>query len=322
MSSSLKDIGENMQNVSDANATFDKSLSGCLGTLTRLRELEDKSGGAAVDGVYTRRARRANQKKPRPKNLIVMFTYRLLRVNVVLVLANQPTGPPLRRLVDSHGNAAAEVTAVRFGRSSRESYGDDAVGYVQLKRESNICTVKCRVCPEHKVRSKPYTVTIIVDEKNSVIISSQCHDCAASAGGCKHAVAFDVVASKKRRAVMHTGTMLLEKVRTIQGGNNIEMYNNNRISQRTCFDIFRCKCFHKFVEKASVLNIRNCELLRYVQITIHEPEGLSMYQLVQKYKEKCCEKFIENISVLFTTDLLKRLKNIHDTRAAAACGMS
>ncbi|GBP66565.1 Lysine--tRNA ligase [Eumeta japonica] len=75
-------------------------------------------------------------------------------------------------------------------RSSRESYGDDAVGYVQLKRESNICTVKCRVCPEHKVRSKPYTVTIIVDEKNSVIISSQCHDCAASAGGCKHAVAF------------------------------------------------------------------------------------------------------------------------------------
>ncbi|GBP40856.1 hypothetical protein EVAR_88917_1 [Eumeta japonica] len=166
-------------------------------------------------------------------------------------------------------------------KSSRESYGDDAVGYVQLKRECNICTVKCRVCPEHKVRSKPYTVTIIVDEKNSVIISSQCHDCAASAGGCKHAVAFDVVASKKRRAVMHTGTMLLEKVRTIQGGNNIEMYNNNRISQRTCFTSSDASVF-KFVEKASVLNIRNCELLR----------------------------------------LVKRLKNIHDTRAAAACGMS
>ncbi|GBP91591.1 hypothetical protein EVAR_54560_1 [Eumeta japonica] len=85
---------------------------------------------------------------------------------------------------------AAELRNVKMSLSSRESYGDDAVGYVQLKRESNICTVKCRVCPEHKVRSKPYTVTIIVDEKNSVIISSQCHDCAASAGGCKHAVAF------------------------------------------------------------------------------------------------------------------------------------
>ncbi|GBP39351.1 Septin-1 [Eumeta japonica] len=92
-------------------------------------------------------------------------------------------------LADKQADLAV-ITKLKYRWSSRESYGDDAVGYVQLKRESNICTVKCRVCPEHKVRSKPYTVTIIVDEKNSVIISSQCHDCAASAGGCKHAVAF------------------------------------------------------------------------------------------------------------------------------------
>ncbi|KAF5297852.1 hypothetical protein FQR65_LT19661 [Abscondita terminalis] len=75
-------------------------------------------------------------------------------------------------------------------RSSRESYGDDAVGYVQLEREGTLCTVKCRVCPEHKVHAKPYSATVVVDEQDNVFRSAQCFDCAASAGGCKHAVAF------------------------------------------------------------------------------------------------------------------------------------
>ncbi|GBP65636.1 Cell division cycle protein 16 homolog [Eumeta japonica] len=106
---------------------------------------------------------------------------------------------------------------------------------------------------------------------------------AAQAGGCKHAVAFDVVASKKRRAVMHTGTMLLEKVRTIQGGNNIEMYNNNRISQRTCFDIFRCKCFHKLVKKVEEYTRHQSSSslwheLRFGRITASKAYEVKMYK--------------------------------------------
>ena len=41
-----------------------------------------------------------------------------------------------------------------FLRSSRESYGDNAVGYVQVKRNGNVCTVKASVTPEHNVRKK------------------------------------------------------------------------------------------------------------------------------------------------------------------------
>ncbi|CAH2000880.1 unnamed protein product [Acanthoscelides obtectus] len=74
--------------------------------------------------------------------------------------------------------------------SGRESYGDDAIGYVQLHREHGLCTLKCKMCPEHKVRSKAYNVTMVINENESEIISCQCHDCAASAGGCKHVVAF------------------------------------------------------------------------------------------------------------------------------------
>ncbi|CAH1995927.1 unnamed protein product [Acanthoscelides obtectus] len=49
---------------------------------------------------------------------------------------------------------AAELKHVKTTMFGRESYGDDAIGYVQLHREHGLCTLKCKMCPEHKVRSK------------------------------------------------------------------------------------------------------------------------------------------------------------------------
>ncbi|KAF5306120.1 hypothetical protein FQA39_LY09098 [Lamprigera yunnana] len=73
-------------------------------------------------------------------------------------------------------------------RSSRPSYGDDAISYVQLKREGKICTVKCKICPEHKVHAKLYGVTLTVDEEQKKVTSVQSIDCVAAQGGCKHAI--------------------------------------------------------------------------------------------------------------------------------------
>ncbi|XP_077275587.1 uncharacterized protein LOC143904644 [Temnothorax americanus] len=79
-----------------------------------------------------------------------------------------------------------------FYRSSRESYGDEAIGYVCLKRDGSLgtCIIKCKVCPEHRVRNKGYSVTLTIHEKDEKVIDVECHDCAASSGGCKHAIAF------------------------------------------------------------------------------------------------------------------------------------
>ncbi|GBP31447.1 hypothetical protein EVAR_17936_1 [Eumeta japonica] len=82
-----------------------------------------------------------------------------------------------------------EFRNVKTSMSSRPSYGDDAVSYVQLKREGDIC-IKCKVCPEHKVHAKLYSVTLIMDEQEEAVKSIECHDCVASQGGCKHAIAF------------------------------------------------------------------------------------------------------------------------------------
>ncbi|KAJ8678419.1 hypothetical protein QAD02_014206 [Eretmocerus hayati] len=84
---------------------------------------------------------------------------------------------------------SCEMENVNTGRSMRANYGDMAVGYVQLKRTGDTCTVEARICPEHKTNSKNYNVKVIIDEVDEKIEVSQCEDCAASQEGCKHAVA-------------------------------------------------------------------------------------------------------------------------------------
>ncbi|KAF5271372.1 hypothetical protein FQA39_LY08170 [Lamprigera yunnana] len=83
---------------------------------------------------------------------------------------------------------SSEFRNVKTSLSSRPSYGDDAINYVQMKREGKICTVKCKICPEHKVHAKLYEVTLTVDEDEEKVTSVQCHDCVAAQGGCKHAI--------------------------------------------------------------------------------------------------------------------------------------
>ena len=59
-----------------------------------------------------------------------------------------------------------------------------------VRREKNFCTVEAFICPEHKVKEKNYAVQLIIDENKEKIIKLHCKTCMASAGGCKHAMAF------------------------------------------------------------------------------------------------------------------------------------
>ncbi|KZS06367.1 Uncharacterized protein APZ42_030209 [Daphnia magna] len=82
-----------------------------------------------------------------------------------------------------------EIRCVKATRNGRESYGDSVIGYVQIKRTEKYCTIVAACCPEQSVRSKSYRVQVEVDLENSEIKSAICHDCVASAGGCKHSLA-------------------------------------------------------------------------------------------------------------------------------------
>lgn len=74
------------------------------------------------------------------------------------------------------------IKTTTFFRAARESYGDNAIGYVQLKREGPICTVRAKITPEHKVVKKTYEVRAVINEQEEDVVSCKCLDYAASAG--------------------------------------------------------------------------------------------------------------------------------------------
>lgn len=73
---------------------------------------------------------------------------------------------------------------VFLSRSTRADYADEAVGFVMVKRDPTfpICYVKARITPEHRVKSKPYSVLCIIQEEDEEILKAVCEDCAACQG--------------------------------------------------------------------------------------------------------------------------------------------
>uniref|UniRef100_A0A2H1V6G5 SFRICE_032268 n=1 Tax=Spodoptera frugiperda TaxID=7108 RepID=A0A2H1V6G5_SPOFR len=140
--------------------------------------------------------------------------------------------------------------------SARESYGDEAIGYVQRRRESGLCTMKCKICPEHKVRSSSY-VTMVIDEYKCEIVSCQCLDCATSAGGCKHAVAFLMWTHRRTEALL-----ALRWNVTGRNQGSPEVYSRGKKRKITNCELLKCQpdfkhsdvrqfSFHNFLMQAS-----------------------------------------------------------------------
>lgn len=85
---------------------------------------------------------------------------------------------------------AAEIRGAKILHSTRDAYVESAIGYVAVKRQDGKCKVQCRVTPEHRIRTKMYTVTATICENEEKMDEIKCEDCAASEGGCKHAISF------------------------------------------------------------------------------------------------------------------------------------
>lgn len=151
-----------------------------------------------------------------------------------------------------------------FCRSARESYGDDAIGYVQLRRESDLCTIKCKICPEHKVRSSSYNVTMVIDENKGEIVSCQCLDCAASAGGCKHAVAFLMWTHRRTEEPSCTEVECFwKKPRLSRVGTTLKYVTVEQLCKQAPQCETNTSLFTEFLHEAKKRKINNCELLKY-----------------------------------------------------------
>ncbi|KAF9405618.1 hypothetical protein HW555_013722, partial [Spodoptera exigua] len=203
-------------------------------------------------------------------------------------------------------------TAVTF--SLQESYGDDAVGYVQLYRDNGICTVKCKMCPEHKVRTKAYNVTLIVNENDGEIISCECHDCAASAGGCKHAVAFLMWVHRRSEEPACTSVECywkkpaLSRVGTTLKFITIEQMTKTLVPHRPSTSAL-CE---DFILEAKKRKINKCELLKYQNDFVHSDiTRYSLHSFMVNLPQETKNDVGLLLSVMksaFTSDIIKNIE--------------
>lgn len=187
------------------------------------------------------------------------------------------------------------IIALLYYRSGRESYGDDAIGYVQVKREHNICIIKARVTPEHKVRSKPYHCTFECDEKEEIITGVNCEDCAAREGGCKHVVALIMWLHRRSEEPSTTSVKCYwTKAKLSLVGNSLKFIKAKDIVPSTkSFNVIhdsiaqdnQSDFFHNVVAKSRELKI-NSQLMLYNELKSDSPKNLSLHYLLCKFKEK------------------------------------
>ncbi|CAD0207029.1 unnamed protein product [Chrysodeixis includens] len=203
---------------------------------------------------------------------------------------------------------SSEFRNVKTSMSSRASYGDDAVSYVQLKRDANLCTVKCKICPEHKVHAKLYGCTMIIDEGDDVIVSVECDDCVASKGGCKHAIAFLFWVHRRSEEPSCTSTECYwKKSKLSRVGSSIKFISAKEMSKGSSLLPANQSVLSKFLEEGRNRKVQNCELLKYQpNYSPSATEALSMHQLVLKLKEQCVNTFLSKICI--TSDLIEKVK--------------
>ncbi|XP_063623005.1 uncharacterized protein LOC134795102 [Cydia splendana] len=209
-------------------------------------------------------------------------------------------------------------------RSSRESYGDDAIGYVQVKRDTTLCIVKCKICPERQVHRSTYSVSLVVEEKKGIVISVQCHDCLGSLGGCKHAVAFLMWAHRRSEEPPCTSVECYwKKSKLAKVGTTLKFITVREMkgNSSTTLEDFGDVVLNDFLVEAKRRNLCTTQILK------HQPDyevpvilQFSMHYLSIKHKnESDCETFLTKIRDVFSQENINLVESLtraqHQTQA-------
>ena len=203
-----------------------------------------------------------------------------------------------------------------YFRSSRPSYGDDAISYVQVQNNRNICTVKCKICPEHKVRAKLYSVTLTVDKDEEKVISVQCHDCVAAQGGCKHAMALLMWVHRRSEEPSCTEVQCYwKKSKLSRVGTSIKYITSKDLAKGSSIMPSNATVLNIFLEESQKKNLQGCELLKFQSGYICDKLlSVSMHQLVLQFREKCCNTFLQKFRLInnILIEIEKKTRSQHE----------
>lgn len=167
-------------------------------------------------------------------------------------------------------------------RSGRQNYGDNAIGYIQLRQKQSLCELKAKITPEHKIKSKNYNVQCIINTAEKSVLEAKCYDCAASEGGCKHAVAFLMWLHRRSEEPSPTEKTCYWKKSLLSAASTTNKFiNTSDFSKTKITTIYDNSLLEEYILESKKRKLEN-SLMRY-----HYPfkySSLSIYHLTLNFK--------------------------------------
>ncbi|KAL4713327.1 hypothetical protein ACJJTC_012399 [Scirpophaga incertulas] len=155
---------------------------------------------------------------------------------------------------------------------------------------------------------------MIVNENDSEIISCKCHDCAASAGGCKHAVAFLMWAHRRSEELACTSVECYWRKPTLSRvGSTLKYITVQQMSQKEVpHRPSTSDLYNEFISEAKKKKIENCELLKYqhdFKYSTFKQFSLHYFLMDQSPQIKNdVDKLIENLKATFIKDVISSIE--------------
>lgn len=144
------------------------------------------------------------------------------------------------------------------------------MGYVQLKQQQSHCELKARITPEHKIKAKNYNVSCIINNDEKTVLEAKCHDCPASEGGFKHAVAFLMWLHRRREEPSPTEKICYWKRSVLSAASNTKKFISTTDFGKTKFlGDYNDSLVREYIHEAKKRRIEN-SLMRY-----HNPQKYS-----------------------------------------------
>lgn len=180
---------------------------------------------------------------------------------------------------------ASEIRGAKILMSSRDSYVDTAIGYVEVKREGNKCVLKAKVTPEHRIRSKMYTVSVTIDEDSETIEDIICDDCAASAGGCKHGICFAHWIIKRTEEPSVTSiSCYWQKPRLSEAITSDSPMLASNIGKKRAFEkIHSSITLHNILEESKKRKLNRSLLINYSKYKEESLDDYSIFHIMLNY---------------------------------------
>lgn len=183
-----------------------------------------------------------------------------------------------------------------------------------------MCYLQAKITPEHKIKSKCYRLSCIINEKEKKVVEVQCNDCPASEGGCKHGVAFLMWIHRRSEEPSPTEKVCYWKRSVLTGATTAKKYITTKDFGATVAVLSDDNLLKTYISEAKKRKVKN-STMRYHQTENYNCISLHILKLnfLLENLEHNAKNFITFCKQQMNEEILKNIEK--NTRNQSTCSL-